>query len=321
MKTLLITGTGSLAKRIMYRFKDKYDRIITVSRGETTHLDLPPWVIGEIGDVRDYERLDYLFKTYKPNVCIHTAAFKVLGLMQRYVTECIKTNVLGTDNIARACQYYDVKQSLLIGTDKSCNPVHNQIYGLSKSVARATYVDYSARPSNTNFLITLYGNISKSKNSMLLKWEKLINNDEEIVVYHKDLTRFMFSLDDSVDLIEKTLSYNINGATTIPIMNSYRVLDIAEALGVVLGKKPRIKVLNKLLPGEKMHEEMTSVHEQHLIYWLDQKTLCVLPSFDINYDYSKIKKNPYEGPMLSSDKFIDTNIDNIVKLINRSYTD
>lgn len=319
--TLLITGTGSLAKRIMYRFKDKYEKIVVVSRGETTHLDLPPWVISEIGDIRDYDRLDYLFKTYQPDVCIHTAAFKVLGLMQRYVTECIKTNILGTENVARVCHHYDVKQSLLIGTDKSCNPVHNQIYALSKAVARATYVDYAARPSNTNFLCTIYGNIAKSKNSMLLKWENLIKEDKEIVIYHEDLTRFMFSLDESVDLIEKTLKWNINGVTTIPIMKSYRVVDIAQALGVLLGKTPKIKVLNKLLPGEKMHEEMTSSHEQHLIYWLDESTLGVLPSFDTFNDYSKITTNPYTGPMLSSDKFIDSNIDNIVHLINNSYTD
>jgi len=65
MSTLLITGTGSLAKRIMYRYREKYDKIVCISRGEATHLGLPEWVVPEMCDIRDYDRLDYVFKTYK----------------------------------------------------------------------------------------------------------------------------------------------------------------------------------------------------------------------------------------------------------------
>lgn len=321
MSTLLITGTGSLATRIMHRFKDKYDRIIAVSRGESTHLDLPPWIISELGDIRDFDRLSYLFNTYRPDVCIHTAAFKVLPLMQRYVMECVNTNVTGTSNIARVCHLYDTKQSLLIGTDKAVNPIHNQIYGLSKAVARAAYVDYSARPSNTSFLICNYANVAKSKNSFIPIWENQIKNDKPIDITHEDITRFIFTLDDAVDLISDTLGWNINGGTVIPIMDSFRIVDVALAIGVMLNKPVKMNMLNKLRPGEKMHEDMTSIHEQHLTYWLSNKRLCVIPSFETLTDYSQLQDKPYTGLPLSSDKYINTNIDSIVELLKRSRID
>lgn len=321
MSTLLITGTGSLAKRIMFRFREKYDKIVCVSRGEATHLDLPDWVTPEMCDIRDYDRLNYLFKTYKPEVCVHSSAFKVLGLMQKYVTECVKTNVLGTENVARVCHYYDVRQSLLIGTDKSVNPVHNQAYGLSKALARAVYVDFASRPSKTNFLITLYGNVVRSRNSFVPIWENLIKNDQPIRVAHEEATRFMFSLDDSVSLIEKVLEYDINGGCIIPIMQSYKIMDIAIALGVMLNKEVKYNCVNQLGPGEKMHEEMTSTVDDGLIYQLEPNLLCVLPSFENGVDYSKVKKTPYVGPQITSDRHINRNIDHIIDLLNRSRVD
>ncbi|MBP9777795.1 MAG: polysaccharide biosynthesis protein [Rickettsiaceae bacterium] len=319
IKTLLITGTGSLARRLMYRWKDRYDRIVAVSRGETTHLNLPEWVIGELCDVRDYNRLDYLFSAYQPMDVIHTSAYKVLGLMQNYAMECFKTNVIGTNNVAALSHKYKVSRSLLIATDKACNPIHHQNYAISKAMARNIYVDYAARPSDTSFLCCIYGNIIRSKNSMIPKWENLIKEDKEVVIYHEDLTRFMFSLDDSVDLINKTLNFNLSGTTTIPIMDSYRIVDVAKALGIILNKEVKIKILNQLLPGEKMNEEMTSINESHLIKQLDPKTLCVVPSFDIGKDYSYLK--PYSGLPLRSDNCIDNNINNIINLINRSTVD
>ena len=154
---------------------------------------------------------------------------------------------------------------------------------------------------------------------MIPKWENLIKEDKEVVIYHEDLTRFMFSLDDSVDLINKTLNFNLSGTTTIPIMDSYRIVDVAKALGIILNKEVKIKILNQLLPGEKMNEEMTSINESHLIKQLDPKTLCVVPSFDIGKDYSYLK--PYIGLPLRSDNCIDNNINNIINLINRSTVD
>lgn len=317
MSTLLITGTGSLAKRIMHRWRDKYNKIVAVSRGEATHLGLPDWIIPEMCDIRDYERLDYIFKTYKPDVVVHSGAFKILGLMQRYVTQCVETNVLGTENVAQACHMHDVKQSLLIGTDKAVNPVHNQAYGLSKALARAVYVDFSSRPSNTCFLTALYGNVIRSRNSFIPIWEKLIQEGKEITVTHEQTTRFMFTLDDAVTLLEKTLQYNINGGTVIPIMDSYRIVDVAKALGIMLKKEVKMNILNKMGPGEKLHEEMTSTVDEGLIYELEPKILCVIPSFKTNTDYSSLK--PYNGPPIRSDQHINLDIDGLIDLLNRGH--
>lgn len=317
MERIIITGTGSLAKRLFHRWKDRYD-IVAISRGEGTHLRLPPWVRGEMCDIRDVNRLNYLFGLYKPAICIHTAAFKVLPLMQGQISECIKTNINGTENIAMCCAQHDVQQALLIGTDKCVDPVHNQSYGLSKAVARNIFVDYSTRSTSTRFLINLYGNVARSNHSFIPIWESQIGSGSEITITHADATRFIFSLNEAVDLIEATLNYDINGGCIIPFMPSYRITDVAMAIGALLNKPVKMKVLNKLRPGEKLHEAMLS--EVDLPYTSNLgKHLCVVPNYPSLTDYSNLQ--PYSGGLVTSDKkdWLVTDQDKIIDMLRNSY--
>lgn len=316
MERALITGTGSLAKRLFHRWKNRYE-ITAVSRGEGTHLTLPAWVRGEMCDVRDIERLKYLFSLYKPSVCIHTAAFKILPLMQGQISECIKTNIGGTENIAMCCAQYGVRQAVLIGTDKCVDPVHNQSYGLSKAIARNIFVDYSTRSTDTNFLINLYGNVARSNHSFIPIWESQIADGREISVTHQDATRFIFSLDEAVDLIEATLEYNINGGCIIPFMPSYRIVDVADAIGSMLNKPVRMNILNSLRPGEKLHEAMLSEVDLPYTYNLGNH-LCVIPNYRSSTDYSSLIK--YQGGLVTSDnsQFIVHNQLKIIDMLRRS---
>lgn len=314
MSTLLITGTGSLAKRVMHRFKDKYDKIVAYSRDEYKHSLLPEWVTSEIGDIRDYNRLDFVFKTHKPDICIHTAAKKRVDMMEVYPLECVLTNIIGTENVAKACRVNDVRTSVLISTDKSVSPVN--VYGCTKSIARSIYADYSTRSENTSYLTCLYGNCAFSTGSFLPLWEDKIKKSEPIYITNENCTRFIFSLDDAVDLIDRTISFNMSGDCIVPIMDSFRITDVAKALGMIHGVDPIIINTNKLRPGEKVHEEMIAQHEIDRTFLLDSKTLCVVPSIKNTESYSNL--DLYKGPIVRSDLFINNNIEDLISLINRS---
>ena len=318
MSTILITGTGSLAKRIMFRFREKYDKIVAYSRCEYKHSLLPSWVTSEIGDIRDYDRLNYVFQTHKPDVVVSTAALKVVPLMERYPVECTRTNILGTDNVARACDLHGVKTSILISTDKCVKPA--QVYGATKLIARAIYSDYASR-SNTKFLTVLYGNVCKSRGSFIPIWEEKIRAGEPVYITHEDCTRFMFSLDDSVDLIENAIGYGYSGETFIPIMDAFRVTDVAKALSIIEDKPLRMEIANKLRPGEKLHEEMLTELELSKTYTTQvNKVVAVAPYW---YDESvpRADRKLYTGPVIKSDLFINENMQDLVNLIKRSHID
>ncbi len=308
--TLLITGTGSLAKRIMYRFKDKYSKIVAFSRDEYKHSLLPKWVTSEIGDIRDFDRFNEVMRNHKPDIVIHTAAKKVVPLMEKYPMECVRTNIIGTDNVARSCDINDVKSALFICTDKAVNPA--QVYGCSKSIARSIWAEWSTR-SQTNFISCTYGNVLMSRGSILPIWIDAINSDKPVILTSEECTRFLFTLDDSVDLIEDTLLYGKSGESIIPIMDSFLMLDVIKALEIILGKSANVKI-SGIRPGEKLHEEMLSELEIGRTYIIPgKKLLRVVPQI-IDRKYEHL----YYGQVLRSDLFINNNIDYLVTLIKKS---
>ena len=314
MSHLLITGTGSLAKRVMHRFKDKYDKIVAYSRDEFKHTLLPKWVTSEIGDVRDFDRLDFVFKAHKPDTVIMTGALKHVNLSEQYPLEFVKTNILGTENTAKACHLNGVKTAVFVSTDKACNPAN--CYGATKFIGESIVRDYANR-SDTRFVCVRYGNVCRSRGSFVPIWENLIKEGKPVDITSDKCTRFMFSLDDSVSLIEKSMEA-ASGSLVIPLMDSYKIVDVAKALGIIAGKEVKINNLNRLRPGEKVHEEMLSEMELEKAFYLrrddytyDDKTIYI----------NKFGNKKYNGPMISSDLFVNNNMDDLIALLNRSTID
>lgn len=323
--TLLITGTGSLAKRIMYRFKDKYNKIVAFSRDEYKHTLLPEWVTSEIGDIRDYDRLDFVFKSHQPDVVIATSSLKHVNLSEYYPMEFVKTNIIGTDNTARACHLNHVQKALFINTDKSVSPVST--YGSSKQIARSIWNDFASR-SDTTFLSCLYANVLKSKGSIVPIWEKNLLEGRPLTLTHEECTRFMFTLDDAVTLIEYALDFGYSGDCIVPVMDSFRMIDVIKALGIIHNKTPNIISENKLRPGEKLHEEMMTEMEMSRSYYLrdfqgvlNNQYLSILPTIEIKNGQTAYPNYQYKGKVLRSDNFINKNIEDLVSLINKSYVD
>lgn len=308
--TLLITGTGSLAHAIIKRFQNNYHKIVAYSRDEYKHGLLPKFVVSEIGDIRDFDRFNSVVDRHKPDVVIHTAAKKVVPLLELYPMECVKTNIIGTDNVARACHENGVKSALFICTDKAVNPA--QVYGCSKSIARSIWSEWGTR-SQTKFITCLYGNVLMSRGSIVPIWIDAIKNDKPVMLTNYECTRFLFTLDDSVTLIEDSLFYGASGESIIPIMDSFRMIDVIKALEIILGKKADIQI-SGVRPGEKIHEEMLTEMEFTRTYKIPgTQLLRVVPQI-----IERVHPTPYQGKMLRSDLFINEDKDALINLLGRA---
>jgi len=181
-KTILITGgTGSLGKALIKRLKQFKCNIIVYSRDEgkqALEFGDDPSIIRVIGDIRDFDKLNVTLKRYKPNYIIHTAALKRIDDMEFYPDECVKTNINGSENVARAALENNIEKCILVSTDKACQPVN--VYGSSKFIAERIFTNYDYHSKSTIFASVRYGNVIASRGSFIPLWIDMIN-DEKIL--------------------------------------------------------------------------------------------------------------------------------------------
>jgi UDP-N-acetylglucosamine 4,6-dehydratase len=308
MSKILITGgTGSLGKVLTHRFEQN-NTIIVYSRDEGKQALLPNHLIKVIGDVRDYEKLKETIIRYEPDEIIHTAALKRVDDMEMYPDECVKTNIIGSQNLVNASLYGTVKKCLLISTDKACQPIN--VYGASKFVAERTFINADHRSKYTKFSICRYGNVIASRGSFIPLWLNKINNDEVIDITDTACTRFLFSLDRAVNFVERSLKRMLGGEVFVPTLNSYKITKVVKALERITNKKAIINI-SGLRPGEKIHEDMLNIHEMDRTYMKDQD-LQILPQYS-NKSYGKLEK--YYGKPLNSELHTDDNINYLINLI------
>jgi len=317
-KTILITGgAGSLGTKLVNALliHDKPKNIIVYSRDEGKHVKFAALDDVEcvVGDVRDLERLRFVFKQHKPDIVIHTAALKRLNDLEHCPSECVKTNIVGTDNVCQACLESNVEKCILISTDKACHPAN--VYGASKFIAERTVSNSDYCSTKTIFSSIRYGNVIASRGSFLPIWIDLINADSRILVTDMDMTRFLFSLSEAADAVLTALDRSQGGEVFIPILPSYTLRSIIVELERFYDKQINYKMVG-LRPGEKMHEDMIATMElEQDIYYADTNLLAILPQFT-SREYTYTQR--YTGGSLSSDRCIaDFNI----KLLQRGLHD
>ena len=156
-KTILITGgTGSLGKALIKKLKIN-NKIIVYSRDEGKQALLfgnSPDIVRVIGDIRDYNKLDVTLQRHSPDYVIHTAALKRIDDMEFHPDECVKTNIDGSENVAKASLKNNVKKCILVSTDKACQPVN--VYGSSKFIAERIFTNYDYYSTSTIFSSVRY---------------------------------------------------------------------------------------------------------------------------------------------------------------------
>lgn len=270
-KVVLITGgTGYLGRSLASRFLKYEPRSLRIfSRDEVKHYQFNcqfgdnPKIRNLLGDVRDYERIKKASEDV--DVLIHAAALKRIDLLEYNVNESIKTNILGTLNVANAALRNGVSKSLFISTDKACLPLNS--YGACKMLGERlfTEMNYSKGKSNAILSSVRYGNVLASTGSIIPFFKQKIENNEPIPLTHPAMTRFIISSDQAVDLILKALTYSIGGEVIVPFIPSARVVDLIDAMKTLMDADNEIIEIG-VRPGEKIHEVLINEFEIPLTY-------------------------------------------------------
>jgi UDP-glucose 4-epimerase len=271
-KTLLITGgTGSFGGALLEKFSientpNKEIRIF--SRDEKKQDDLRKKHINFkgklkfiIGDVRDTNSVndavngsDFIF---------HAAALKQVPSCEFYPMEAIKTNIIGTNNVITSAISNKVKKVIVLSTDKAVYPINSM--GMSKALMEKIAISKSLLNQNkTNICVTRYGNVMGSRGSVIPLMIEQIKNKEPITITDKDMTRFLMTLDDAMNLVFFAFKNGKNGQTFVKKTNSSLIIEVAKALrNIFKVKNHPIKIIG-VRHGEKIHETLMGAEERSI---------------------------------------------------------
>ena len=313
-KFFITGGTGSLGKALIKRLQSLGAEIIVYSRDEGKQALMfgGTNITRIIGDVRDYDKINTSLKIHKPDYIIHTAALKRIDDMEFHPDECIKTNINGSDNIARAALENNIEKCILVSTDKACKPVN--VYGSSKFIAERLFTNYDYNSPSTIFASIRYGNVIASRGSFIPLFLKWIKENKTISITSEDMTRFLFTLNDAVDAVLGALDNAMGGEVFVPQINSYTLPICIKALETISNKKAKTKVIG-LRPGEKLHEDMLAKTELDFTYEVpDINLLQIRPQYT-NKTYQNWEK--YNGPEFNSALWVKEDVKEVVKLINK----
>lgn len=215
-----------------------------------------------IGSVRDYDRLENVFKEYKPEYVFHAAAHKHVPLMENSPNEAIKNNCLGTLNTVKIADKYKVKKFVLISTDKAVRPTN--IMGATKRICEMIIQAYDKK-SKTDYVAVRFGNVLGSNGSVIPLFLKQIENGGPVTVTHKNITRYFMTIPEAVSLILQAFCYAEGGEIFVLDMGEpVKIYDLAKKLIRYKGYEPNVDISIKitgLRPGEKLYEELLMEEE------------------------------------------------------------
>tara|TARA_B100000242_G_scaffold290541_1_gene262117 strand:- start:964 stop:1959 length:996 start_codon:yes stop_codon:yes gene_type:complete len=258
-KSILVTGgTGSFGYQFVETILKKYKpkKLIIFSRDEFKQHEMKKKFPEEkykfiryfIGDVRDYNRLEYALKGV--DYAVHAAALKQVDVAEYNPMEVIKTNILGSQNFMEACVKNEVTKVIALSTDKAANPI--SLYGATKLCSDKLFIagNNIAGKIKTRFAVVRYGNILKSRGSVVTIFSELIKNKSKFLpVTDKRMTRYWLSIEEGVEFVIKSFQRMLGGEIFIPKIPSVRITDLCKAMA----PKLPIKIIG-LRPGEKIHE-------------------------------------------------------------------
>jgi UDP-N-acetylglucosamine 4,6-dehydratase len=230
--------------------------------------------------------------------------------MEFHPDECIKTNVLGSQNVATAALANNVEKCILISTDKACQPIN--VYGSSKFIAERIFTNFDYNSETTIFSSVRYGNVIASRGSFIPLWMEKVKNNEEIPITSLECSRFLFTLNDAVFTVLSSLVKAQGGEVFIPKISSYNLETVLKSVKSLVGVDEAKTVINGMRPGEKIHEDMLAKTELPFTYEVDENLLVVIPQYT-NKIHSYDKK--YEGKEFNSLLHLDDDVENLKEII------
>jgi UDP-N-acetylglucosamine 4,6-dehydratase len=283
-KSILVTGgTGSFGKAFIKQVLSKWPdirRLVVYSRDEQKQFQMAmeypehlyPQIRFFIGDVRDFPRLKMAMKGI--DTVIHAAAMKHVPIAEYNPMECVKTNILGAENVINACLETDVETVVALSTDKAAAPIN--LYGATKLASDKLFIAANNIRGTKNicFSVVRYGNVMGSNGSVIPFFLQK-RHTGILPITDPNMTRFNITLDQGVEMVLHAVENAWGGEIFVPKIPSYRILDVAEAIGPAC-EKPIVGIR----PGEKIHEEMITESDSFYTYDLG-KYYTILPSSTI----------------------------------------
>jgi FlaA1/EpsC-like NDP-sugar epimerase len=295
-KRVLITGgTGSLGQVLVRRLltgqMGKPAKIIVFSRDEAKQHAMrveykhSPKATDEvifrnfeellefrIGDVRDVHAVARVLRD--ADVVFSAAALKQVPTCEYFPWEAVRTNIEGPQNIVTVIKEHQLPVETVVGisTDKACKPVN--VMGMTKAIQERIYITANLRSPGTRFVCVRYGNVLASRGSVIPLFREQIRAGGPVTITTADMTRFLLSLDDAVDVIFSAVRLAGPGETFIPRVPSARVTDIA---AVMIGERPIETVVTGIRPGEKVHEILVSEEEANRTMERSPEYYSILP--------------------------------------------
>lgn len=279
-KVVLVTGGGgSIGSELCHQILSYNPRVLIIfdiyenttydvqlalkkrieSENRNTHL------IVLIGSVYNEKRIEHVFSTFQPQLVFHAAAYKHVPLMEDSAVEAVRTNVLGTYNVARFADKYHVEKMVLVSTDKAVRPTN--VMGATKACCEKI-IQYFASVSATNYSAVRFGNVLGSNGSVVPLFKKQIAEGGPVTVTDKEITRFFMTIPEAVSLILQSGVYAKGGEIFILDMGEpVKIYDLAEKMIRLSGLTPNvdIKIVETgLRPGEKLYEELLVDKENNI---------------------------------------------------------
>ncbi|NQT81080.1 MAG: polysaccharide biosynthesis protein [Candidatus Aminicenantes bacterium] len=323
-KRMLISGgTGSLGnvlvRRLLTGELGKPKKIIVFSRDEAKQHEMRMFykqravatdeVIYQnskellefrIGDVRDIHSISSVLKDV--DIVFNAAALKQVPTCEYFPFEAVQTNIGGVENIVRAIkeQHLPVETVIGISTDKACKPVN--VMGMSKAIQERILIQANMNCPQTRFTCVRYGNVLASRGSVIPLFHEQIRTGGPITITTVEMTRFLLSLEDAVDVIFTAVREANSGETYVPLSPSAKIIDLASLL---IGKQKIDIVITGIRPGEKAHEILISEEECH-------RTIKRSNHYVIQPILPELRLYPKEKPALekeysSADNILDRN--------------
>jgi len=321
-KTLLITGgTGSFGNAVLQRFlnTEHFKEIRIFSRDEKKQDDMrnqlkSPKIKFHIGDVRDYDSLEPV--TRDVDYVFHAAALKQVPSCEFFPMQAVKTNVEGTHNVIRAATFNGVKKVICLSTDKAAYPINAM--GISKAMMEKVAIAESRNLKNTTVCLTRYGNVMASRGSVIPLFINQIRSGLPLTITDPNMTRFLMSLNDAVDLVLFAFEHGNQGDLFVNKAPSSTIGDLAEALKILAKSDNAIKVIGTR-HGEKLYETLCTREE--MVKAEDMGDFYRVPADnrDLNYSmyFSEGEKNISEIEDYHSHNTKRLNVNQIQELVSK----
>lgn len=298
-KTILVTGAaGSIGSELARQIiKYSPSKTILLDQAESPLYDIEMELSEKqdkqyyevvIADIRNTDRLENVFKTFKPAIVFHAAAYKHVPMMENNPSEAILTNVLGTQLLANLSVKYNVEKFVMISTDKAVNPTG--IMGASKRIAEI-YIQSLNKTCNTKFITTRFGNVLGSSGSVIPRFRQQIEKGGPVTITHPDITRYFMTIPEACQLVLEAGAMGNGGEIYIFDMGkSVKIIDLAKKMiqlsGLTLDKDIKI-VYTGLRPGEKLYEELLNDKENTIPTHHPQIMIAKVRE----YDYETVRQN------------------------------